>query len=146
VGEPLKRSVLRYELIAGVTLNRVYISIALILIVGAPSLCKSTSHQCNESIRKFVNLEDQAVRRVAPEYPAEPGFHVEGKVTVRVVINKKGDVVSARVICGHPLIRAAAIKAAAQWQFQPKRVKGRPSRNIGVIVFVFEDINRDRGN
>jgi len=60
------------------------------------------------------------------------------------VINKKGDLVSAKAICGHPLIMAPAIRAAAQWQFQPKRVKGGLSKNTGVIVFVFKDMNCDR--
>jgi len=131
--------------IAGDTLNRICISIALILIVGTRCLGQIPSQPCNESTSKYANLENQAVRKVAPEYPAEPGFHVEGKVTVRIVINKKGDVVSAKAICGHPLIIAPAIKAAAQWQFQPKLVKGKPTKNIGVIVFVFKDMNRDRG-
>ena len=127
-------------------MNRICILIALILLVGTRCLGQITSQQCNESTSKYVNLESQAVRKVAPEYPAEPGFHVEGNVTVRIVINKKGEVVSAKAICGHPLIMAPAIKAAARWQFQPKLIKGKPTKNIGVIVFVFKDVNRDRGN
>jgi TonB family protein len=107
---------------------------------------QNPSQQCDESRSKYANLEGMAVKKVEPEYPAEPGFHVEGKVTVRIVIDKKGNVVSAKAICGHPLIMAPAIKAAAQWQFQPKRVNGRATKNIGVIVFVFKDVNRDRSN
>ena len=99
--------------------------------------------QCNESISKYVNMEDKAVKKVAAEYPAEPGFRVEGKVTVRIVVNKKGNVISARAICGHPLLIAPSIKAALRWQFQPQLVDGRPTKNIGVIVFILEDTNQN---
>ena len=124
------------QLITGVTLNQICISVALTLVVGFPFVGQTPSQQCNESISKYVNLESIAVKKVEPEYPAEPGFHVEG--TVRIVIDKKGNVVSTKAICGHPLIMAPAIKAAAQWQFQPKRVNGRPTKNVGVIVFRFQ--------
>jgi len=126
-------------------MKRIYISIALILIVSIPCLGQVSSQQCIES-SKYVNLEDQALRKVEPEFPPEKNFHVEGKVTVRVVINKKGEVVSAKAICGHPLLMAPAIKAASQWQFQPRRVKGKATKNTGVIVFVFKDVNRDPRN
>lgn len=95
--------------------------------------------QCNQSISKYVNLEDKAVKKVAAEYPAEPGLRVEGKVTVRIVVNKEGSVVSARAICGHPLLIATSIKAVRRWQFQPQPGDGRPTSYLGVIVFFFED-------
>ena len=126
-------------------MNQIYMSIALILIAGIPCLSQTTSQQCNEA-SKYVNLKNQAIRKVEPEHLAEPGLHVAGKVTVLIVINKKGEVVSAKAICGHPLIMASAIKAASQWQFQPRRVKGKLAKNTGVIIFVFKDVNRDRGN
>jgi hypothetical protein len=94
---PLKRSVLCYEMLQ-VILSRICISVALILSLGIPSVGQR-AWQCNESIGNYVNLEDKAVKKVAAEYPAEPGFRVEGKVTVRIVVNKKGNVVSARAIC-----------------------------------------------
>ena len=127
-------------------MNQISISFALILIAGFPCVGQTPCQQCNKTIKKYVNLESIAVKKVEPQYPPEPGFHVEGKVTVRIVIDKKGNVVSAKAICGHPLIMAPAIKAAIQWQFQPKRVNGRVTKNIGVIVFVFKDVNRDRSN
>lgn len=120
---------------------------AIVVILFLAILCTGqTDKQCNKSSSKYINLEDQAIKKVAAEYPAEPGFHAKGKVVIWIAVDEKGNVVSARSICGHPLFRAASVSAAAQWKFQPKQVDGKPSTNVGVIVFDFKDVNRDRGN
>ncbi|MGB7068651.1 MAG: energy transducer TonB [Pyrinomonadaceae bacterium] len=64
-------------------------------------------------------LYEVAVKKVNPEYPATArSVRASGKVVVRILVNKKGDVVEACVVEGHPLLRAASVKAAKQWKFK----------------------------
>ena len=124
---------------------RICKSIGLILALGV--LCSGqTAKQCNEAASKYINLESQAIKKVAAEYPAEPGFHAHGKVIIRIAVDEEGKVVSANAICGHPLLRAASVKAALQWQFQSRRVDGQATKYVGVIAFNFKDVNGDRRN
>ena len=126
----------------GVTVIRICKSIGLILALGV--LCSGqTAKQCNES-SKYISLEDQAIKKVAAEYPAEPGFHANGKVIIRITVDEEGNVLSANAICGHPLLRATSVKAAVRWKFQPRRVEGKSTKYVGVIAFNFKDVNRDR--
>src|SRR5262245_44920375 len=129
----------------GVIVIQVCKPIGLILALGI--LCSGhIAKQCNESSSKYLNLEDQAIKKVVAEYPAEPGFRAKGKVMIRIAVDEEGNVLSATSICGHPLLRGASVKAAAQWKFRPKRIDGRAVKNVGVIVFDFKDVNRDRGH
>lgn len=108
-----------------------------IILVSVSCAWAQKSTDCDASMKKYVDLESQAITKVAAEYPAEPGLRVTGRVVVRVVVDKKGEVVSARVVCGHPLLVPASMKAVAQWKFQPKRFKGKAVRNAGIVVFDF---------
>jgi TonB family protein len=126
-------------------LNRLWKSIALILLVWNFASGQKPK-PCDDSITPYANLETQALKKVAPAYPAEPGFRVKGKVVVRIVVDMNGNVVSARSICGHPLLVPASLKAAAQWKFQPKRVNGKATKNVGILVFEFKQVNRERGS
>jgi TonB family protein len=119
-------------------------SIGLILVV-ANLVCGQNGKPCDDSVIQYVHLEHQAIKKVEAAYPAEPGLRVKGKVVVRIVVDKKGNVVSARSICGHPLLVPASLKAAAEWKFQPKRVNGKVIKNVGILVFDFKQVNRERG-
>ena len=68
------------------------------------------------------NIEIDAIRKVSPEYPREPGVRVEGTVKVQVLIDRRGNVMSARAYCGHPLLFASSVKAAIGWKFKPFRI------------------------
>lgn len=60
-----------------------------------------------------------AVKKIDPDYPpAARSVRASGKVIVRVLVNKKGDVVGACVVEGHPLLRATSVEAARQWKFK----------------------------
>lgn len=60
-----------------------------------------------------------ARKKVDPEYPpAARSVRASGKVVVRILVNKKGDVVEACVVEGHPLLRAASLEAAKNWKFK----------------------------
>jgi len=63
-------------------------------------------------------------KRVEPVYPAEAKRRrLQGKISVRVLINRNGEVERA---CGngHPLLRNAAEEAALQWLFRIPELNG----------------------
>ncbi|MEP7212407.1 MAG: energy transducer TonB [Acidobacteriota bacterium] len=65
------------------------------------------------------SLLKAAIKKVEPEYPpAARSVRAGGKVVVRILVNKKGDVVEACVVEGHPLLRAASVEAAKEWRFK----------------------------
>jgi TonB family protein len=74
-----------------------------------------------------------------PEYPAaakEVG--VSGVVSVKILIDEDGNVISAEAVAGHPLLRSAAVDAARQAQFAPTRLSGQPVKVSGIITYNFD--------
>jgi TonB family protein len=83
-------------------------------------------------------LNSQAVKLVAPEYPAAArAVRASGKVEVEVTIDEKGNVTRAETVSGHPLLRQASEKAARSSKFEPTLVDGQPSQITGIIVYNF---------
>lgn len=83
-------------------------------------------------------LNTKALSKVTPDYPRmAKNSRVQGAVSVDVIIDVTGKVVSGCVVSGHPLLRAASIHAAMQWQFSPTRLSGEPVAVKGFIVFNF---------
>jgi periplasmic protein TonB len=67
------------------------------------------------------------VKHVAPVYPPLAlQIHLSGMVIVECVIDRDGNVTSARVLRGHPLLDAAALRAVEQWAYEPTRLNGQP--------------------
>lgn len=92
-------------------------------VVESSSLGSSDKDSCDFSKYKRLKephtLYKAAVKKVEPEYPPAAGtVRANGKVVVRILVNKKGDVVGACAIEGHPLLRAASVEAAKQWKFK----------------------------
>jgi protein TonB len=80
-----------------------------------------------------------AIRRVNPEYPAEAkAAQISGAVVVEVTVDESGNVISARAISGHPLLKDAAVVAARQWQFAPTMLSGETVKVIGTVTFYFQ--------
>lgn len=74
-----------------------------------------------------------------PPYPAPAAaVGASGTVSVRVLIDEKGDVASAKADSGHPLLRDAAEKAARRAKFSPTLLSGQPVKVNGVIVYNFK--------
>jgi periplasmic protein TonB len=62
-----------------------------------------------------------------PEYPAlARDARIRGVVLVDAIIDEQGNVVQARVVSGHPLLIAAALKAVLQWKYEPTSLNGQP--------------------
>lgn len=83
-------------------------------------------------------LQGSATKRVEPAYPPlAKAALVSGSVVVEVTVDEEGNVISARAISGHPLLKDTAIAAARGWTFTPTRLQGDPVKVIGTITFNF---------
>jgi len=70
-------------------------------------------------------LQGSAIRQVEPAYPAlAKAAGVTGSVVVEILIDERGNVISANALSGHPLLKDAAVEAARGWKFNPTRVEG----------------------
>lgn len=83
-------------------------------------------------------LQGSAIRRPEPIYPElARRAGISGQVVVEVVIDEKGNVVSARAVSGHLLLRQHSVDAAARWKWNPTYLGEVPVRVVGSITFNF---------
>lgn len=83
-------------------------------------------------------VNSKAINLPKPEYPpAAQSVRAAGAVNVQVIIDENGDVISAEAASGHPLLRAAAVRAAREAKFSPTKLSGQPVKVTGVIVYNF---------
>lgn len=83
-------------------------------------------------------LNGKAVSKPAPAYPpAARAVRASGTVTVQVTVDEGGDVVEAKAVGGHPLLRAAAEAAARQAKLTPTLLSGRPVKVSGTLTYDF---------
>ncbi len=74
-----------------------------------------------------------------PPYPAAASAaKVQGEVRIQARIDPGGNVASARVISGPPLLRDAALNAVQHWRYKPYMASGRPSAASAIAVVDFE--------
>ena len=89
-------------------------------------------------LRKNV-INGDAVLLPKPPYPPiakQTGVH--GTVNVQVLIDEKGNVISATVVSGHPLLSHVAKQAALQARFSPTYLGDQPVKVSGVITYNFQ--------
>ena len=85
-------------------------------------------------------LNNKAIELPQPEYPpAARTVRASGQVTVQVLVDEKGEVVSASAVSGHPLLRAAAVQAARKAKFKPMMMSGQPTNVAGVLTYKFSE-------
>jgi len=83
-------------------------------------------------------LNGRAVKLVKPIFPTEAQqAGASGTVTVKIVFDEQGNVIWARAISGHPLLRTACEDAALQSTFPPLKLSGQPVRVTGVVLYNF---------
>jgi protein TonB len=83
-------------------------------------------------------LNGKAISLPKPSYPPiARAAHAGGTVVVQVLIDENGNVVSANVVSGHPLLQAVARSAALQAKFSPTKLSGQPVKVTGVIQYNF---------
>jgi TonB family protein len=67
------------------------------------------------------------VKKVQPVYLEEAlNKGIEGRVVLKILINREGDVREVTRVSGDPLLAPAAIDAVKQWRYQPYLVSGHP--------------------
>ncbi len=62
---------------------------------------------------------------------------VQGVVSVQILVDEGGRVVSAKAASGHPLLQAAAVQAAYKARFTPTLLSGKPVKVTGSITYNF---------
>jgi protein TonB len=83
-------------------------------------------------------LNGKAISKPQPAYPQiAKAARASGTVTVQIVVDESGKVISASAVSGHPLLQQAAVAAARQARFSPTLLSGQPVKVSGVITYNF---------
>lgn len=79
-----------------------------------------------------------AISLPKPNYPAlAKQIRLQGQVSVQVLVDEYGKVVSAKALNGHPLLLVEAQRAALQARFAPTKLSNQPVKVSGVITYNF---------
>jgi protein TonB len=83
-------------------------------------------------------LNGTAVSLPKPIYPdSARQMRASGVVTVEVIVDETGKIISARATSGHNMLRDAAVQAALKARFTPTKVSGQPVKVSGLITYNF---------
>jgi protein TonB len=83
-------------------------------------------------------LNGKAISKPQPAYPPiAKAAHASGTVTVQVLVDEDGNVISAKAVSGHPLLQQAAVNAAYQAKFSPTLLEGQKVKVSGVLTYNF---------
>lgn len=91
--------------------------------------------------RKVVSIgvaNGKATSLPKPDYPeAARAVGVRGAITVQILIDETGTVVSAGTISGHPLFAFSGMKAACSARFSPMKLRDEPAKMLGFVSYNF---------
>lgn len=83
-------------------------------------------------------VNGNAIKLVKPVYSAAAkSANIRGQVTVQVLIDENGKVISAQAIAGHSLLKSNAVSAARGSTFTPTTLSGNKVKVKGLIVYNF---------
>jgi TonB family protein len=86
-----------------------------------------------------AQLYVRAKERPLPPYPPiAKAARAESAVVVEVLVSKAGDVICARSLSGHPLLRHASVAAALKWKFETDDSLGGTAKAVGTIAINFK--------
>lgn len=89
------------------------------------------------TVRREI-LNGYAISLPKPPYPnLAKQIGMQGTVSVQVLLNEAGKVVSAKAVSGHPTLAPAAVNAAYQARFTPTKLDGQPVKVSGIITYNF---------
>lgn len=99
----------------------------------SPSPTKTTPSNVNIGV---MNSRARELRK--PAYPPiAKQMGASGQVVVQISIDEEGNVVAAKAVSGHMLLRTPAEAAARQSLFNPVKVNDRAIRASGMVVYNF---------
>jgi len=112
---------------------------------GALLVIGDSSEKPNKPLENYTSNPDgkgeisgNAAYLPKPAYPrAAMAVKAMGAVQVQVLIDEIGRVIYAKAVSGHPLLRAAAIKAAREAKFAQTRLQGVPVQVSGIVTYNF---------
>ena len=80
----------------------------------------------------------QLIKRVKPAYPlAAFARKLQGQVIVKIVVSETGDVESADIVSGNPVLTRSALDAVKKWKFNPFIKNGKPAKASTQLTFDF---------
>jgi hypothetical protein len=83
-------------------------------------------------------INGQATFLPKPAYTAiAKAAHASGVVTVQVLIDETGKVISAHAVSGPPLLLQPSVQAALQARFTPTMLSNQPVKVSGIITYNF---------
>ncbi|MBC7912049.1 MAG: energy transducer TonB [Pyrinomonadaceae bacterium] len=83
-------------------------------------------------------LNGKAIELPSPEYPEiARRMRATGMVSVEVVIDVSGKVISAKAVSGNGMFHQAAVQAALRARFSPTTLSGQPVKVTGSINYNF---------
>lgn len=83
-----------------------------------------------------TQITEHAIQKPDPKYPPiAMAAHATGIVVTELLILESGEVICARALEGHPLLREATVRTALQWKF----AAGSEKRN-GKVSFSFQRV------
>ena len=88
-------------------------------------------------LRKNV-INGEAIELPKPPYPQLAKINgIHGMVSIQVLIDESGKVVSAHVLSGHALLTTEAVRAAYRARFSPTKIGDQPVKVSGTITYNF---------
>ncbi len=89
-------------------------------------------------IRSLGVVNGRATNLPMPNVPAAAKVvNAQGTVSVQVLIDEKGNVLSASAVSGNQMLRASSEAAARQAKFVPTLLSGEPVKASGIINYHF---------
>lgn len=84
-------------------------------------------------------INGKATNLVKPVYPpAAKAVGAKGQVSVSVIVDEDGNVISASAVSGHPLLQPASVAAAKASKFSPTTLMGQKVKVSGVILYIYQ--------
>ncbi len=100
---------------------------------------KATDKKTDSQLVEFGQLNSLAVKMVTPIYPPmAQKSNVQGVVMVKITLDEKGNVISAKATSGPGMLRAAAEDAARHSKFAAPTVDNQPVKAVGYVNYNFK--------
>jgi TonB family protein len=125
-------------------LTRQTFALSLTLIFTALTLATKISYAHDVVISWAGKVESSLslgpgaslLKQVDPSYPPlAKAARIYGIVVVEIMVDGAGNVTSAKVLSGHPLLKDASLAAARQWKFTPVSPGEATEEISGTITF-----------
>lgn len=109
--------------------------VAISCFLPLPARAQTSSAPTARSEKELLMAMKEWHEPVFP--PIARQANAGGPVVVELVIDEQGNVSSARIVSGHPLLQAALLQAARTWKFNPVVIDGRAVSVKGRMTYTF---------